>query len=513
MLSEFISHNITLIEALLVIAIICVQIAVFTKTVIKIQQYKKAIPKIDDLSVVEIKISNEQANNIDALEIVKNIHNYNLNNGEINIEDYQIDSSDLSIIRCVTKTTPVFDEILNSTNTYLLRNRFSSPDFNLIKDIIERNTDNLEEEINLTISVPLYLGLMGTMMGIIIGLFGMGDLVSSTGLDSISGSISPLLNGVKIAMFASFTGLFLTILKSGWFYRIAKMKIESRKNNLYTFIQINLLPALNKDLTSTFESLQRNLFKFNKELDTNLKELSVIFKDNKETINAQKEILDKIDNIPIAQIAKYNIKVMKELQSSTDNIEKFNTYLGNINSFVSNSNELATKSNEILDRTENFKTIADNIKGNLAGSNELMEFLTTHFKDLESHKSKVSESALNTAQNMNEIFNDLKEHIKKSSDSVKNFTIEELDLLKEALSKSKTNLSNLGHLKSIEENVSSLLGTTNMSSGEISEKFKNLNKMMKSSSTSLETIKKNTFKYRSTSLLNYIKSIFKTPNK
>ena len=103
-----------------------------------------------------------------------------------------------------------------------LMNCFATSDFNLIKDIVERNCDSVEEDINQTISIPLYLGLLGTFLGIIMGLLQISGMDYNSTSNGLGEAISILLKGVQIAMFASFTGLFLTVLNSGVFMKGAK---------------------------------------------------------------------------------------------------------------------------------------------------------------------------------------------------------------------------------------------------------------------------------------------------
>lgn len=50
-----------------------------------------------------------------------------------------------------------------------------------MKDVVERYCDAEEEEINIQQPIPLYLGLMGTMVGIIVGI---GFIAVSGGLSS-----------------------------------------------------------------------------------------------------------------------------------------------------------------------------------------------------------------------------------------------------------------------------------------------------------------------------------------
>ena len=234
----------------------------------------------------------------------------------------------------------MFQKILYSINTYLIRNQGATADFNLIKDITERNADAVEDDINLTISIPLYLGLMGTMLGIVIGLFTMSSLSSTfggrAGDDVLAQGISVLLGGVKIAMIASFVGLFLTVLNSGWYFKGSKTLVEANKNEFYSFVQTELLPTVNQSLGSTFDTLQRNLLKFNDEFTANIGRLTGIFDSNVEALGLQEKILSSIDQMDIGTIAKYNVTVLRELQESTKEFEKFNTHFSNLNSFLEN---------------------------------------------------------------------------------------------------------------------------------------------------------------------------------
>ena len=74
----------------------------------------------------------------------------------------------------INNENEVAKEIENSINTYLIKNKGAVSDFNLIKDIVERNCDAVESEIESVTPMPLYIGLVGTMLGIIVGLGAIG---------------------------------------------------------------------------------------------------------------------------------------------------------------------------------------------------------------------------------------------------------------------------------------------------------------------------------------------------
>jgi hypothetical protein len=364
----------------------------------------------------------------------------------------------VNIIDSRAEANPIFTNILFSLNNYLIRNRGASSDFGLMKDIVERNVSAVEEDINLSISVPLYLGLMGTMLGIVIGLFSMPDMAVAVDAETnnllLNDGISSLIGGVKIAMIASFTGLALTIINSGGTFKGSRTLVEARKNEFYTFVQVELLPIINQGLAATLESLQRNLMKFNGEFTANLKDLSGIFESNTKTILAQRDLLESIDKMKVSEMTQYNLTVLQQLEQSVQQFEKFNGSMMNVNAFVTNSERIVDRTNQLLERTENFKTIADNLSNKLDQSQQIINFVTGHLENLEQHKEFTANTVADVGHAISNSFKDLQQHILSSSEAVKQFTVDETESLRMALSGSQNSLHNLKHLSTITQEVS-----------------------------------------------------------
>src|SRR6218665_1260512 len=480
------------IETILVGVIGLIQICIFVQTLLQIGVFRRIIPEVSSLSISKALIPVADLARLSPQEILENIASDKV---AAAASDNVTEKTEVNIIKNKGKANRKFDSICLSINSYLIRNRGAASDFNLIKDIVERNTNAVEEDINLSIGIPLYLGLMGTMIGIVIGLFNMPDLgiVLDTKAKDVmlNDGIALLIGGVKIAMIASFSGLLLTIINSGWVFKGSRKLSEERKNALYTFVQIELLPIINQGLASTLESLQRNLLKFNAELSTNLGGLTGIFDSSRKAIREQKELLDSIDKSKVAEMAMYNVKVMQQVNLSVSQFEKFNSYLTNVNLLVENSQHIVHRTNELVARTDNFKVIADNLNSKLTQSQALLEFLSAHFKKLEEHKEFTSNAVADVGSAIDKAFEELRVHIRKSTESVKNFTIDELELLQKALSESKTNLSNLEHLSTLKTDVS-LFKNSSASQGErLRQAIENLNRNMAKSIAILEQIERN----------------------
>jgi hypothetical protein len=73
----------------------------------------------------------------------------------------------------VSRSSPEFAQILTDTNDYLRANKGAAADFNTLRDISEREASLLDQEIEAQISTPLYLGLLGTFLGAILGLIAL----------------------------------------------------------------------------------------------------------------------------------------------------------------------------------------------------------------------------------------------------------------------------------------------------------------------------------------------------
>jgi len=86
--------------------------------------------------------------------------------------------------------------------------------------------------------------------------------------------------------------------------------------------------------------------------------------------------------------------------------------------------------------------------------------------------------------------------------------VDEYELLKKTLSQSKSALNNLEYLQSIDKNITSYQEINTEHHNKVKEHYSEMNKTLKRSDSSLKTIKHNTFKHRSTIIVNKIKNFF-----
>lgn len=350
------------------------------------------------------------------------------------------------------QSNAVLDKILASVNTYLLRNKGAVSDFNLIKDVVQRNTDAVDEDINALLYIPLYLGLMGTMVGIVIGLFSMPGISDS----NFESAIDMLIGGVKIAMIASFIGLLLTVLLTGYKYKGAKLQAEELKNDFFTWIQTQLLPVLSQNISSSIYSLQANLLKFNDTFSENVGSFNGIMNNIMYSFNSQVDLMKELKEVDVAQLARLNVNVLQELRLSTREFENFTKFLSQLNAFVDNGNRLNQTINQQLERTNAIETIADSISGSIESNKQMAGVLSAELREFSNRKQMVSNAVDSVDNVLSKSLENLGEHIDAQIKAIKNITIKEEDLLEKLLKEDRGNLNELKKLGELRTGMSVL---------------------------------------------------------
>lgn len=236
-------------------------------------------------------------------------------------------TEDGNVTKIEGKGNKTYLEIQRSINEYLSNNKGSVINFDLLKDAIDRHCDSLEEDISAQTPIPLYCGLVGTMLGVIIGLIpalSSGDFASHT---------TELLLGVAMAMSASVVGILLTTFNSLGFKQ-CKLEKERGENSFIVWMQANLLPKLSEDASKAFNKMVRNLNQFNANFAQNSRELKSTLKEVNASYEIQADIIDTIQSLDMMEMARANVTVLTELKDCTDKLQAFNKYIEKLNEFT-----------------------------------------------------------------------------------------------------------------------------------------------------------------------------------
>ena len=428
-------------ELALVVVIVVLQIRFFVNTRQAIQTYKEAIPDVADFRLIDKVVSREDLNSVSVDNLLDNLPQY-----EARARIGGIDPADQISLTLFTTgnapTDPVMTDIWRSINTYLIRNKGAVSDFNLLRDIIQRNLDMVEEEIALTTPIPVYLGLIGTMLGIIIGLFALPDISSELFLKG--NGIDTLLGGVKIAMGASAVGLILTVVTNGWLFKGAKTQVERRKNEFYTFLQTELLPVLSQSVNAGVVSLNRSLDRFGAKFGDDITALNSLMQRNYESVLAQQTALNVLKDIDVSRVAQFNVQVLGELRQSLGAIERLGLALGQVDTFAANARALVERTQDVLGLTDQIKQVLDNAQS-------LQFYLNSHFQDLENRGNLIQQTVTNLDQFISKEISGLEGHIQERMRAVTEIKINEDAWMQQAMRANQTALSNLRYLEPLSE--------------------------------------------------------------
>ncbi len=467
-------HILTIVELVLVLIIIIKQTIEARKTYNKIIVFSDIVPNSEFFKIEKHNIQIEDLQKEEPATILKMLSYNSLQSESVESKLESLEMGDdraneISLINPNDKSNIIFDSLLHSINVYLLRNKGAIADFNLVKDITERNLDAEEEDIIQSITVPIYLGLMGTMLGIIFGLISL-FIASNNGSDF---EINGFLLGVAIAMFASMYGLACTVYNSNFKFKEARAKVEKSKNDFYTFIQTELLPILNQSVSSSVSKLHTSLMYFNDKFETNIGRFEGVLNKNYETIIAQDRILETLGKIDVNEYANANINVLIELKKSTEDIHKFNQYLNILNSTVDGTTKLSNSFGDLLSRVNHFEDVANKLDFRLEENNKLVQFFNDHYEHLTKRGKELSNAVRDVDDILVKSLDKLQEHTDEKIKAIKTLTDNEKDLMSRAFADNRSHFSNLALLKDLNDSFKEIKST-------FSSKLEDNNKILES---------------------------------
>ena len=356
---------------------------------------------------------------------------------------------------CLDKeTSSLLRDVIKTINNYLKKNKGGAADFHLIKDIVERHTDSLDEEINHKRPVPIYLGLMGTVLGIIIGLFSL-RFQFDPSTNSLNGelfvnSVSGLIQGVKLAMICSFVGLLLTPFLSSWRYMGAKSALETQKNAFYDFIQTRLLPQMTKDAASTILAMQANLERFNTSFESNIQNFGGIMEEIHTAFDSQVQLQRELRRMDLTQVANLNANVLVQLRESMGEFERFTQYLSQMNSFVRSTARLTDSINDQLQRTEAVETVVNALQENIQKNQLVMEKLREFLERVNEHQA-ITTAAGEIDSAMTQAIEQLKSHTEEEINSIRTHTTEATEDLRNLVTSEGGRLRSLDKLENLDQ--------------------------------------------------------------
>jgi hypothetical protein len=361
-----------------VLVVIELQVFSFLKTKKNITELRDLFKEVDNLSLKETSVTSDVLRNKSSLQ--KFLENIPSRIEEGLDEDY----INLSLIVSQKEGMPKgrLGKIIHRTNEYLCKNTGTSADLSVLRDISDNQKGALEDDIQNSLNVPLYLGLAGTFVGIITGLIGV-DFNQIFGTTSNLDGLQHLLYSVVAAMFTSLLGLGFTVYNSAISYKNAVSKSNEGTEEYINFLRRELMPLLSNSMASSLNSLKGVLGHFVDKFGRNLD----AYADSTELLNDNLEkqhlVLSEINKLSLTQTANKIAETFIQLKESADSLNVFRTYQKQLNSTIANVSGMVNQIQTIIGNFNDFATGLSVVISNQNKTTELQrefqEAITIHF--------------------------------------------------------------------------------------------------------------------------------------
>lgn len=334
-----------------------------------------------------------------------------------------------------------FEGTLHDINGYLNENKNTSADYQIIKEIVERDSQKIEEDVDTMLSTPLYLGLMATILGAAIGVVSfawtdLGTLLTGTNIQ-VEG-IKTLLTDIGIAMIASFLGVMFTAISTSK-YKEARGEMLKMKNKFLSWIQTKVMPNMSDDLTGALTKMANDLNKFNSTFAENTKELKETLSQVTDNYDNQVKLLDAIDKIKIAKIAKANVEVYDKLQGCTEELERLFEHLGNSEEYIAQVVKLNSRLGDIEDRTRLSEELGNYFKSEIEYVQDRQGMMRQQMSGLD---SVVQEALENLGTSLAGSISNLTDVFQKQNQQVQALIEEQQESLSKALEDQRVAINN-----------------------------------------------------------------------
>ena len=322
-------------------------------------------------------------NNIKKLSGVRNFFNKKRNYEVLGNDENSQLNPDVAI-----KDSHLYD-LINELNEYTRRNH-GTADFSVIQNKTDRKIKVLYDEASSRIAFPTYIGLMGTFLGVFIGLsfFSYGLNSSTEGITDAT--IGNLISGVLVSMSTSFIGLLLTTITNGFAAETQRV-VGADKNDFYEFVQNELMPTLGVSMVVALNKLHHtiNLFepsfnrvidRFQSTFDNCTQRFGNAFEQNvvvvSEAVRVMGENMDKInDNVDLQEKLLTTLKsrgVVDSLSAFVRAAQNFDIVTTALNRFEVSRNEIKDATVELINSQHSYN---ESLKIPLSVANKLNKIL------------------------------------------------------------------------------------------------------------------------------------------
>lgn len=240
-------------------------------------------------------------------------------------------SSDVGYKKTPEITIAVLDEyneplkeLVGQINQYIDHNRGSQFDIQTVREMVDRSCDSELESVESRVPVPLYYGLLGTMLGVIVGV-GMMALRGfvSNGAGLTETTVAGLLSGVALAMVASAIGIGLTTCLSRKSSEAIK-QMGGRKRVFFSWMQVELVPSLVPNVEGAISQFTEQLKRLDVSFSGNTTDMTKALQRVREIVQGIDKSLGDISNVSHSALRAQELRALNKLGEVAMVMEQFN---------------------------------------------------------------------------------------------------------------------------------------------------------------------------------------------
>ncbi|WP_017731573.1 hypothetical protein [Nafulsella turpanensis] len=360
-------------EILLILLVLAVQIGLYLKNRQKAAALARLYPERSHLSVVAEQVNPDESAAIEQL--------------------------------LAAEASETFQQTLDDSNTYLRKNRGGAASFQMLKELGERPMEREESAAAGQLTTPLYTGLLGTFLGILLGLAAIVE--AGVTEDSIQG----FLTGVMVAMAGSFGGLLFTLLSS-YHFRKARQQALQRQQDYLSFLQVELLPALEQDMASSLGGLRTVLDQFNKDFFQKIIDFKEVFANLSNYVGVQEKFLTALESSGYSRLTEANLQFFEKIQENKALFEEFGSYQRSLNESLQLGREAAGDIREVVERLRQIDDMQAYMRQNEELLRKQVGYLTAH------------------QDRMQDLTNTIQQHFIEAGDDIGKIVQERLQILR-----------------------------------------------------------------------------------
>ncbi len=357
---------VTVVELLILIVIVGGQVYFFRRTLIASRELSGLFPAMQPIALVYSAIQ-ESGDQPEALSPIR--------------------------VGALGEPSSGFQAILFSMNRYLEKTRGVPVNLPVLQDIVERVTESLEQATLSTVSLPLYIGLMGTFAGVIVGLlsFARGEAPTMEDAD-----LRRFIQGVLVAMCGSLVGLGLFVTGKTLIAR-AQAGAAAQKRSFYTFLQTELLPVVGQDVSSALYNLQSNLHRFNEEFRSNLSSFGTALEQPARVLQQQKDFLEALQQSKLHTVLGGTAEMVSALQKAAPSLQEFVNATSGFVRDLQTTREISLKLGELLDRVVSFEqglnALGDKLRSDSSLTDISVEWIRKQLDTIQSRGELITQYA------------------------------------------------------------------------------------------------------------------------